>query len=140
MLPLVEFAIYFVAAIVISYSDLRLRIIRNRDLSIFLALGIIIKSSEITLNDLSKVSCITLICIALHLIFKGKIGAGDLKLFWVFSFWTSSISKWLVGLSLSWILGGLFAIAFMAFNYRSKKRNLSIPFAPFIFLGFLLVI
>ena len=140
MLPLVEFAIYFVAAIVISYSDLRLRIIRNRDLSIFLALGIIIKSSEITLNDLSKVSCITLICIALHLIFKGRIGAGDLKLFWVFSFWTSSISKWLVGLSLSWILGGLFAIAFMAFNYRSKKRNLSIPFAPFIFLGFLLVI
>lgn len=140
MLPLVEFAIYFVAAIVISYSDLRLRIIRNRDLSIFLALGIIIKSSEITLNDLSKVSCITLICIALHLLFKRKIGAGDLKLFWVFSFWTSSISKWLVGLSLSWILGGLFAIAFMAFNYRSKKRNLSIPFAPFIFLGFLLVI
>ncbi len=140
MLPLVEFAIYFVAAIVISYSDLRFRIIRNRDLSILLALGIIIKSSEITLNDLSKVSCITLICIALHLIFKGKIGAGDLKLFWVFSFWTSSISKWLVGLSLSWILGGLFAIAFMAFNYRSKKRILSIPFAPFIFLGFLLVI
>ena len=140
MLPLVEFSIYFLAAIVISHSDLQLRIIRNRDLSIFLALGIIIKSSEITLNDLSKVSCITLICIALHLIFKGRIGAGDLKLFWVFSFWTSSISKWLVGLSLSWILGGLFAIAFMAFNYRSKKRNLSIPFAPFIFLGFLLVI
>ena len=140
MLPLVEFAIYFLAAIVISHSDLRFRIIRNRDLGIFLALGIIIKSSEITLTDLLKLFCITLICIALHLLFKGKIGAGDLKLFWAFSFWTSSISKWLVGLSFSWILGGLFAIAYMAFTYRSKKRNLSIPFAPFIFLGFLPVI
>ena len=140
MLPLVEFAIYFLAAIVISHSDLRFRIIRNSDLSMFLALGIIIKSSEITLNDLFDVFCITLICIALHLLFKGKIGAGDLKLFWVFSFWTSSTSKWLVGLSFSWILGGLFAIAYMAFTYRIKKRNLSIPFAPFIFLGFLPVI
>jgi Flp pilus assembly protein protease CpaA len=140
MLPLVELAIYFLAAIVISHSDLQFRIIRNRDLSIFLALGIIIKSSEITLSDLSKVVCITLICFALHLLFKGKIGAGDLKLFWVVSFWTSSFSKWVVGLSLSWILGGLFAISYMAFTYRSKKRNLSIPFAPFIFLGFLPVI
>ena len=85
MLPLVELAIYFLAAIVISHSDLQFRIIRNRDLSIFLALGIIIKSSEITLSDLFKVVCITLICFALHLLFKGKIGAGDLKLFWVFS-------------------------------------------------------
>ena len=140
MFPLVEFSMYFLAAIVISHSDLRFRIIRNSDLSMFLALGIIIKSSEITLTDLLKLFCITLICIALHLLFKGKIGAGDLKLFWVFSFWTSSISKWLVGLSFSWILGGLFAIGYMAFTYRSKKRDLSIPFAPFIFLGFLPVI
>jgi Flp pilus assembly protein protease CpaA len=140
MLPLAEFAIYFLAAIVISHSDLQFRIIRNRDLSIFLALCLIIKSSEITLNDFSKMIYITLICVALYLLFKGKIGAGDLKLFWVVSFWTSSISKWLVGLSFSWILGGLFAISYMAFTYRSKKRNLSIPFAPFIFLGFLPVI
>ena len=140
MFPLVEFSIYSLAAIVISHSDLRFRIIRNSDLSMFLALGIIIKSSEITLTDLLKLFCITLICIALHLLFKGKIGAGDLKLFWVFSFWTSSTSKWLVGLSFSWILGGLFAIGYMAFTYRSKKRDLSIPFAPFIFLGFLPVI
>jgi Flp pilus assembly protein protease CpaA len=140
MLPLVEFAIYFLAAIVISHSDLQFRIIRNRDLSIFLALSIIIQSSEITSNDFSKMIYITLICVALYLLFKGKIGAGDLKLFWVVSFWTSSFSKWVVGLSLSWILGGLFAISYMAFTYRSKKRNLSIPFAPFIFLGFLPVI
>jgi len=140
MLPLVELAIYFLAAIVISHSDLQFRIIRNRDLSIFLALSIIIQSSEITSNDFSKMIYITLICVALYLLFKGKIGAGDLKLFWVVSFWTSSFSKWVVGLSLSWILGGLFAISYMAFTYRSKKRNLSIPFAPFIFLGFLPVI
>jgi Flp pilus assembly protein protease CpaA len=140
MLHSVEFALFTLAAIVISFSDLQYRIIRNRDLSIFLALGLIIKSSDITLNDFSKMIYITLICVALYLLFKGKIGAGDLKLFWVVSFWTSSVSKWLVGLSLSWILGGLFAIAYMAFNHRSKKRNLSIPFAPFIFIGFLPVI
>jgi Flp pilus assembly protein protease CpaA len=137
MLPLVELAIYFLAAIVISHSDLQFRIIRNRDLGIFLALGIIIKSSEITLSDLSKVVCITLICFALHLLFKGKIGTGDLKLFWVLSFWVPSFTKWLEGLSFSWILGGLFAISYLAFKNRNRQRNMSIPFAPFIFLGFL---
>jgi Flp pilus assembly protein protease CpaA len=80
---------------------------------------------------------VSLFCIALNQLFQGKIGAGDLKLFWVISIWTSNFTEWLEGLTIAWILGGLFAIAFAALYFRRTQRKMSIPFAPFIFLGFL---
>jgi Flp pilus assembly protein protease CpaA len=140
MLRFLEFTIFFLAATVISFSDLRYRIIRNRDLVLFLPIGLILNSAQDVYLDFSSLIYATLVSLALLILFKGKIGAGDLKLFWVMSFWVPSFTEWLEGLSLSWILGGLFAILYMAFTNRSRRKNLSIPFAPFIFLGFLPVI
>jgi Flp pilus assembly protein protease CpaA len=132
--------IYSVATIFISISDLRYRIIRNRDLIIFLIVSVIIQFSNLTLETFRSMIWVSLCCLVLALLSQGKIGAGDLKLFWIVSFWTSSFSNWLEGLAISWILGGLFAIANAAFNSRRRQRNMTIPFAPFIFLGFLPVI
>jgi Flp pilus assembly protein protease CpaA len=140
MLRFLEFTIIFLAATVISFSDLRYRIIRNRDLVLILPIGLILNSAQDVYLDFSSLIYATLVSLALFILFKGKIGAGDLKLFWVMSFWVPSFTEWLEGLSLSWILGGLFAILYMAFTNRSRRKNLSIPFAPFIFLGFLPVI
>ena len=129
--------IYLLAAIIISVSDLRYRIIRNRDLLIFLFASLVCNFSNLTFESFRSLFYISSCCFALNLLFKGKIGAGDLKLFWVISIWTSNFTKWLEGLTVAWILGGLFAIAFTALNFRSTQRKMSIPFAPFIFLGFL---
>jgi Flp pilus assembly protein protease CpaA len=132
--------IFVVAAIIISVSDLRYRIIRNRDLLIFFIVSLACNYSNLTFESLRSLFYISLFCIALNLLFQGKIGAGDLKLFWVISIWTSNFIEWLEGLTIAWILGGLFAIAFAALNFRRTQRRMSIPFAPFIFLGFLPVI
>ena len=129
--------IYVVAAIIISVSDLRYRIIRNRDLLFFLIASLACNYSNLTFESLRSLFYISLFCIALNQLIQGKIGAGDLKLFWVISIWTSNFTEWLEGLTIAWILGGLFAIAFAALNFRRTQRKMSIPFAPFIFLGFL---
>ncbi len=137
MLRLVELLSFLLGAIIISFSDLRDRIIRNRDLVLLLLIGLALNLSQDLHLNFSYLIYVTLITLALFLLFRGKIGAGDLKLFWVLSFWVPSFTKWLEGLSFSWILGGLFAILYLAFKDCSRQRNMSIPFAPFIFLGFL---
>ena len=137
MLRLVELLSFSLGAIVISFSDLRYRIIRNRDLVLLLLIGLAVNLSEDLHLNFSYLFYVTLITLALLVFFGGKIGAGDLKLFWVLTFWVPTFTKWLEGLSFSWILGGLFAISYLAFKNRRRQRNMCIPFAPFIFLGFL---
>jgi Flp pilus assembly protein protease CpaA len=128
---------YILAAFIISTSDIKYRIIRNRDLIIFLVLGIVLNISDYTFKSIRTLLLVGLICNALHLAFKGRIGAGDLKLFWVISFWVISFTSWLEGLTIAWILGGTVALLYLALNKQNVRRNFSIPFAPFIFLGFL---
>jgi len=140
MLRLVELLLFLLGAVVISFSDLRHRIIRNRDLVLLLLIGLALNLSQDLYLNFSYLIYVTLITLALLVFFRGQIGAGDLKLFWVLSFWVPSFTKWLEGLSFSWILGGLFAIWYWAIKNRSRQRNMSIPFAPFIFLGFLPII
>jgi len=137
MVQIFGLVIYVLAAITISVSDLRYRIIRNRDLLLFFFASMACNYSNLTFESLRSLFYISLFCIALNQLFQGKIGAGDLKLFWVISIWTSNFTKWLEGLTIAWILGGFFAIAFAALNFRRTQRKMSIPFAPFIFLGFL---
>jgi len=137
MLRLVELLSFSLGAIVISFSDLRYRIIRNRDLVLLLLIGLAVNLSQDLHLNFFYLFYVTLITLALLVFFGGKIGAGDLKLFWVLSFWVPTFTKWLEGLSFSWILGGLFAISYLAFKNRRRQRNMCIPFAPFIFLGFL---
>lgn len=137
MLQLIGFAFYIAAAVIISLSDLKYRVIRNRDLVVFLLFGIFFDASDYTFRNFQFLLLVSLICISLHLAFSGKIGAGDLKLFWVLFFWVLNFTKWLEGVTLAWILGGVFALAFLALTGRGRQRNFSIPFAPLIFLGFL---
>lgn len=131
---------YVLSALIISRSDIRNRVIRNRDLFFFFLLGFILNFERYTFKGFIPLVFITLICLGLHLAFRAKIGAGDLKLFWVIWFWTFSFTNWLEGLTLAWVLGGLYAIFFFALNRVNKQKVKSIPFAPFIFLGFLSVI
>ena len=137
MLQTFTLSSYILAAFVISISDIKYRIIRNRDLTIFLAFGIVLNISDYSFKSFQTFSFASLICVALHLAFKGRIGAGDLKSFWVISFWVNSFTSWLEGLTLAWIVGGAFALLYLALNKRNIRRSFSIPFAPFIFLGFL---
>ena len=137
LLPL---TFYVISALFISRSDIRNRVIRNRDLLVFFLLGFILNFERYTFKGFIPLVFITLICLGLHLVFWGQIGAGDLKLFWVIWFWTFSFTNWLEGLTLAWVLGGLYAIAYFALNRVDKQKDKSIPFATFIFLGFLSVI
>lgn len=140
MLEIFTLTSYVLAAVVISISDVKYRIIRNRDLTIFLIFGFALNVPDYSFKNLGTLLFVSGICIALHLAFKGRIGAGDLKLFWVMSFWAISFISWLEGLTLAWILGGVFALLYLALNKRNMRRSFSIPFAPVIFLGFLAAI
>jgi prepilin signal peptidase PulO-like enzyme (type II secretory pathway) len=84
-------------------------------------------------STLKILLAVTLILAILHLLFSKEIGAGDLKLFWVISFWSHSLAIWLQLFSLAWVLGGAFS-AISAISFWKFRRN--IPFAPFIFLAF----
>jgi prepilin signal peptidase PulO-like enzyme (type II secretory pathway) len=88
-------------------------------------------------STLKILLAVTMILAILHLLFPKEIGAGDLKLFWVISFWSQSIAIWLQLFSLAWVLGGAFS-AISAISFWKFRRN--IPFAPFIFLAFVPVI
>jgi hypothetical protein len=140
MLRIIGPVIYLVMAVKISLSDLQSRLIKNRDLLIFLILTMSIHVWGYGLEDLKSLAYVSLVCLVLHLLFLGKIGAGDLKLFWVVSFWTTGLSQWLSGMSLAWIIGGVFAIVFSIYTHLRGARFFSIPFAPFIFLAFIPVI
>jgi len=131
---------YLLLGIVISTTDIKHRIIRNRELLVLLVVGLIVNYSQFKPEMFRSLIFVTIFCLALYLIFHGKIGAGDIKLFWVISFWTPTFIQWLEGLTMAWLLGGLFAIAYATFNRLKGKLIPSIPFAPFIFVGFLPVI
>jgi len=137
MLQAFHFLIYLATALTISITDVKNRLILNRHLLIFLGFTVSTHLSAYRLENLESLGWVTAICLIFYLLFQGKIGAGDLKLLWVISFWTTGLNQWLTGMSLSWVLGGAFAITYALFSLRRRPRKFSIPFAPFIFLGFL---
>ncbi|CAB4745235.1 unannotated protein [freshwater metagenome] len=125
---------YLISALLISWSDIKNRIIRNRSLAFFAIFSILANLKSFDSGALICVGLTTFLMIAAHIIFNGRIGPGDLKLFWVMTIWAPVFTGWLVYFSWSWILGGLFSIASSLY---SRKFSGSIPFAPFIFLAFL---
>lgn len=130
-------ASYLIFAIVISISDIRNRLILNRHLLLFLFLSLLLNAADLNRNDFYKFIGISIMCLSLHSIFRGRIGAGDLKLFWVLGLWSSTFIEWLQFLAMSWLLGGLFSLGYMSVFFLLGQRKFSIPFAPFIFLGFM---
>ena len=124
-------------ALLISLTDIRYRLIRNRHLLFFAGFTLVCNFQKIDVSTLKILLAVTMILTILHLLFSKEIGAGDLKLFWVISFWSHSLAIWLQLFSLVWVLGGAFS-AISAISFWKFRRN--IPFAPFIFLAFVPVI
>ena len=134
MLRVVHVVGYGFFALLISITDIRYRLIRNRHLRIFAGFRLICNFQKIDVSTLKILLAVTTILAILHLLFPKEVGAGDLKLFWVISFWSHSFAIWLQLFSLAWVLGGAFS-AISAISFWKFRRN--IPFAPFIFLAFI---
>jgi len=133
MLRVINVVGYGFFALLISITDIRYRLIRNRHLLFFAAFTLICNFQKIDVSTLKILLAVTVILAILHLLFAKEIGAGDLKLFWVISFWSHSFALWLQLFSLAWVLGGAFS-AISAISFWKFRGN--IPFAPFIFLAF----
>jgi Flp pilus assembly protein protease CpaA len=133
MLRVINVVGYGFFALLISSTDIRYRLIRNRHLLLFAGFTVICNFQKIDISTLKILFAVTVILAILHLLFAKEIGAGDLKLFWVISFWSHSLAIWLQLFSLAWVLGGAFS-AISAISFWKFRRN--IPFAPFIFLAF----
>lgn len=125
---------YLGFAFVISKSDITRRVISNKSLLIFATISMILNLDFLGFSYLLNLSLAAFLLIALHLVFKGRIGPGDLKLFLVMTIWAPVFSDWLEFFAWAWIFGGIFSIASSLF---SRRITASIPFAPFIFLAFL---
>lgn len=125
---------YLVFALIISKSDITHRIISNKNLASFAIFSVLLNIEFLGLTFLISVGLATCLLIAIHIIFSGRIGSGDLKLFWVMTIWSPVFLEWLVFFAWAWILGGIFSIAASLY---SRRIGASIPFAPFIFLAFL---
>jgi Flp pilus assembly protein protease CpaA len=133
MLRVINVVGYGFFALLISSTDIRYRLIRNRHLLFFAGFTLVCNFQKIDVSTLKILLAVTMILTILHLLFSKEIGAGDLKLFWVISFWSHSLAIWLQLFSLAWVLGGAFS-AISAISFWKFRRN--IPFAPFIFLAF----
>jgi hypothetical protein len=137
MLKVITVVGYVFFGLLISVTDMRFRLILNRHLLLFAGFTVICNFQKIDISTLKILFAVTVILAIFHLLFAKEIGAGDLKLFWVISFWSQSIAIWLQLFSLAWVLGGAFS-AISAISFWKFRRN--IPFAPFIFLAFVPVI
>ena len=137
MLKVITVVGYVFFGLLISVTDMRFRLILNRHLLLFAGFTVICNFQKIDISTLKILFAVTVILAIFHLLFAKEIGAGDLKLFWVISFWSHSFAFWLQLFSLAWVLGGAFS-AISATSFW--KFRLNIPFAPFIFLAFVPVI
>lgn len=137
MLKVITVVGYVFFGLLISVTDMRFRLILNRHLLLFAGFTVICNFQKIDISTLKILFAVTVILAIFHLLFAKEIGAGDLKLFWVISFWSHSFAFWLQLFSLAWVLGGAFS-AISATSFWKFRRN--IPFAPFIFLAFVPVI
>ena len=133
MLKVITVVGYVFFGLLISITDIRSRLILNRHLLLFAGFTVICNLQKIDISTLKILFAVTVILAILHLLFAKEIGAGDLKLLWVISFWSHSFAFWLQLFSLAWVLGGAFS-AISAISFWKLRRN--IPFAPFIFLAF----
>jgi len=133
MLKVITVVGYVFFGLLISVTDMRFRLILNRHLLLFAGFTVICNFQKIDISTLKILFAVTVILAIFHLLFAKEIGAGDLKLFWVISFWSHSFAFWLQLFSLAWVLGGAFS-AISAISFWKFRRN--IPLAPFIFLAF----
>lgn len=130
----ISIAAYASCAGLISITDIRYGLIRNKHLFLFATITLICNLRYLDVTSLKNLLVVTGLLVIMLVLFNQAIGAGDLKLFWVISLWCHSLTIWLQLFSFAWVLGGIFSVTSAAF-FRSSKGN--IPLAPFIFLAFI---
>lgn len=123
-MPLIGFALLARA----SWTDLRFRKIRNRDLVWFeIAQLILLGRFHLWLG---VVTIATLLF--LRFCSKGGLGYGDVKLLAVLATWSNSASEWVTLLGCAFCAGGLVAIVG---GLSTRRWRASFPFAPMVFSG-----
>ena len=122
--------VLFLLAVRQSYTDIRYRLIRNRDTAIVLVLSIFF-SHFIAIYSLTVLG---ILC-GLSLLVRGSIGAGDIKLLAVLSGCASSLPYFLNFFTYVILLAGLFSLAGVI---HKRSVHFSLPLAPFIWVAYFL--
>jgi len=105
----------------IAIYDIKYHLIRNIDLLVALFL----LAPNIAGNYITALLNL-FIYLTINLLAKGKIGAGDVKLSFICGLLLSSFFQLINALSITWILGGFYAIF---------CRPSAVAFAPFMIYG-----
>ena len=105
----------------VAIYDIKYHLIRNIDLLVILVMFIptLLIGFKFALANLS-------IYLTINLLAKRKIGTGDIKLSFICGLLFSSYFQLFNALSISWIIGGFYAILF---------RSSAVAFAPFMICG-----
>ena len=113
-----------------SYTDIRYRLIRNRDSALLLVIAIAFSKFTV-IYSLTVLG----IMLVLSLIVRESIGAGDIKLLAVLSGCASSPPYLLNFFTYVILLAGLFSVAAAI---QRKSVHFSLPLAPFIWAAYFL--
>lgn len=128
--------IFFVILTYIAYTDYKYFRIPNKSILLLLFLKLFnyfIPNSNIITATQYKVAIISFISfLCLHIVFKGSLGAGDVKLLGVLGLYLKP-ELYLNCIFLSFFLAGITGI-FLSIFHKSKKQG-ALPFAPFVFIA-----
>lgn len=118
----------------IAWFDIRYKQIPNRILFLLALYKIVFFSTtnSFSLEKLIEIIIITIISILIYVIFKGKIGAGDIKLTIVISLYLSMI-EFAYSLIISLILMLFYAVIMILLKKVTLKTN--VPLSPFMMMG-----
>ncbi len=141
--PFMIYSFILSLLIIIAFIDIDFKIIPDM-LVLSILVGAIVYEFKLSFEYKSFVNLLDSILgliiggflfILIYIFSKGGIGGGDIKLISVLGF-ILGIPKIFLSIFLSFLLGGVVSIVFLAF--RIKKKEDSIPFGPFIVLAFII--
>jgi leader peptidase (prepilin peptidase)/N-methyltransferase len=129
----------FSLLLIIALIDIEHYLIPNEAVVFLLLAGItyhVIESDLTIFNRLLGLSVGLLIPIFIAILSYGSIGGGDIKLLSAMGFWVG-FPGILYVLITSSLAGGIFSLILLALGRKKQKE--SIPFAPFLAAGFILI-
>ena len=127
-----DFVVFLFFALRISLSDIAIYTIRNWDLGYFL-LSTFLLHGTLGLAGSYKY-LVTLVLLVCALLLGKWVGAGDLKLLMILTFFTYTYEDWLASLIRALFFAGIFAVSKLLWNRSGEGL---VAMAPFLFLGFI---
>jgi leader peptidase (prepilin peptidase)/N-methyltransferase len=124
-----------VLMVVISLIDIHSHIIPNVliTLGFGLAIGFNLNNPENLMNSAISMAIIIIIFLAFYIGFKGKLGAGDIKL--------AAFAGFITGypeVFIAIFLFGLLSVVVTLVYYKFKKAAQTVPYAPVLAIGCLI--